>query len=270
MESTVMPKPNEGDREPASRADERLAHAYGKIAGADEQLARLTERLKKMEQEPPPRRPRIVPVSRPSRGRPALRGFIGLLLALCIGGVAFLSQSSYGEAAKPVIAWAAPYVGSWLPQAKEQLAEQPAPSGVRLAAADAASVQAAPSAPAGPQDSASPPVMAQAEQAQLLQTMASDLATMQQGIQELKASQEQLVSENAKTAEQLRASQEQVTRLVAKISELEQRARPAAPPPPRPVAEPAPARRPVPAQASPQARAQPIQLQPAAPARRAN
>ena len=272
MDSAVMPKSKEADHNLASRADERLAHAYGQIASADEQLARLTEKLKRMEQEPPPRRPRIIAARRPSRGRPALRGFIGLLAALGIGAVAFVSQSSYGEAAKPVIAWAAPYVGSWLPQAKPEFSGQPAPSGVRLAAADAVSVQATPSAPAGSQDNASPPVMASAEQAELLQTMARDLATMQQGIEQLKASQEQLVNENAKTVEQLRASEAQVTRLVAKISELEQRARPPAPPPPRPIAE--PARRPAPAQAtsqaSPQARAQPMQLQPAAPARRAN
>ena len=113
--------------------------------------------------------------------------------------------------------------------------------------------------------------MAPAEQSELLQTMARDLAAMQQGNEHLKASQEQLVSDNAKTAEQLRASEEQVTRLVAKISELEQRAAVKPPAPqPRPVAE--PARRPAPAPGvpAPQARAQPMQLQPAGTPRRAN
>jgi hypothetical protein len=269
MDSAVMPKSTEADHVLASRADERLAHAYGQIASADEQLARLSEKLKRMEQEAP-RRPSVIPARKPSRGRPALRGFIGLLAALCIAGVAFVSQSSYGEAARPVIAWAAPYVGSvsWLAQAMPEGAGQPAQSGVRLAATEAVSAQSTPSAQAAPQDNASPAVMTPAEQAQLLQTMARDLATVQQGIQELKASQDQLASDNAKTVEQLRASEAQVTRLVAKISEQEQRARLPAPPPPKPVAE--PARRPVPAQASPQARAQPMQLQPAAPAGRAN
>ena len=56
MDSAVMPKSTEADHALASRADERLAHAYGQIASADEQLARLTEKLKRMEQEPP-RRP---------------------------------------------------------------------------------------------------------------------------------------------------------------------------------------------------------------------
>ena len=270
MDPTVMPKSTEADHVLASRADERLAHAYEQIASADEQLARLTEKLARMEQEAP-RRPQVVPARKPSRGRPALRGFIGLLAAVCVAGVALVSQSSYGEAARPVIArWAAPYVGSasWLPQAKPDLAERTAPSGVRLASTEATPVQATPSAQAGPQGIASPTAaLTPAELAQLLQTMARDLATVQQGIEQLKANQEQLASDNAKAVEQFKASQEQMTRLVARVSEQEQRARLPAPPP-RPIAE--PARRPAPAQASSQARAQPMQLQPAAPARGAN
>src|SRR5215207_323669 len=129
MDSAVMPKSTEADHVLASRADERLAHAYEQIASADEQLARLTEKLARMEQEAP-HRPSGIPARKPSRGRPALRGFIGLLAAACVAGVALVSQSSYGEAARPVIArWAAPYVGSasWLPQAKPDLAERTAP-----------------------------------------------------------------------------------------------------------------------------------------------
>ena len=55
--------------------------------------------------------------------------------------------------------------------------------------------------------------------------MARDLATVQQGIEQLKANQEQLASDNAKAVEQFKASQEQMTRLVARVSEQEQRAR---------------------------------------------
>ena len=119
IDSAVMPKSTEADHVLASRADERLAHAYEQIANADEQLARLTEKLARMEQEAP-HRPSVIPTRKPLRGRPALRGFIGLLAAVCVAGVALVSQSSYGEAARPVITrWAAPYVGSasWLPQA---------------------------------------------------------------------------------------------------------------------------------------------------------
>ena len=131
--------------------------------------------------------------------------------------------------------WAAPYVGSvsWLPQARPELAERTAPSGVRLASTEATSPQTTPSAQAGPQGIVSPTAaLMPAEMAQLLQTMARDLATVQQGIEQLKVNQEQLASDNAKAVEQFKASQEQMTRLVARVSEQEQRARLPAPPPP--------------------------------------
>jgi len=262
MNATSMPKSVEADDVLAARADERLAHAYAQIASADEQLARLTEQLSRMEHDAAAR-PMAVAALRPSRDRSALRGFIGLLAAACIIGTALASQSSYGEAAKPAIArWAAPYIGSvsWLAQARPQAPAQPGPSGVQLASAEAASPQATPSAQTRPQDAALPTAApTSAELVQLLQTMARDLTTVQQGIEQLRAGQEQLTSDNARAVEQFKASQEQMTRLVARVSEQEQRAaRAAAPPPPRPIAE--PARKPV--QASSQARAQPLQLQP--------
>src|SRR5215831_15029620 len=99
---------------------------------------------------------------------------------------------------------------------------------------------------------------------QLLQTMARDLANMQQGIEqrkgvqekmasdnakavdELKAGQEKMASDNAKAVDELKAGQEQMTQLIAKVSE--QNPKPSAPPP-RPVAS--PTRRPVPTHPSP-------------------
>jgi predicted FMN-binding regulatory protein PaiB len=269
MDSTVIPKSTEtatptstqANDVLAARADERLAHAYEQIARADEQLARLTEQLTKMEQEPA-RQPAAIRARRPSRGRTALRGLIGLVAAAFIIGGAFVSQSSYGEAIKPAIArWAGPYVGSvsWLAQSAPELPAQPAPSAVRLAAAEPASSQGAPSAGSGPQDSASPAgAAASPELTQLVQAIARDLTTVQQGIEELKASQERLASDNARAVEQFKASQEEMTRLVAKVSEQEQRAK-LPPPPPRPAAD--PARKP--AQAA-QARTKPLQLQPTA------
>jgi chromosome segregation ATPase len=100
------------------------------------------------------------------------------------------------------------------------------------------------------------------ELAQLLQTMARDLANVQQQLEQLKASQEQMASDNAKTVEQLKASQEQMTRLVAKASEQNLRPKTSAPPP-RPIAT--ATRKPVPTLPSQQARERaqaPIQLQP--------
>lgn len=268
MDSTVMPRSTEANDALAACADERLAHAYEQIARADEQLARLTEQLTKMEQDAA-HHPSVIPLRRPSRGRPALRGLVGLLAAACIIGAALASQSSYGEAAKPAIArWAAPYissVSSLVPATPERPA-QSGPSGVQVAAAEVPPLRATPPAGTGPQDGASPTsALASPELAQLLQTMARDLTTVQQGIEELKANQERMVSDNAKAVEQVKASQEQMTRLVAKISEKaseqDQRTRTPAPPP-QPIAN--PTRKPAPAQASSQARAQPLQLQPAA------
>lgn len=261
MDSTVMSRATEANDALAARANERLAHAYEQIASADEQLARLTEQMSRMEQDAA-RPPSAVLLKRPSRGRPLLRGFIGVVAAAGIIGGALVLQSSYGATAGPAIArWAAPYLGSvsWLPLAKPEQGTQP--SGVRLAAADASPPPAMPLAQAGTQDVAPPHAVTSSELAQLLQTVTRDLATVQQGIDELKASQERLANENTRIAEQVRASQDQLTRLTTRVSEQEQRAARAAvpPPPPRPVAE--PARRPAPV--SPQARAQPLQLQPA-------
>jgi uncharacterized membrane protein YccC len=100
------------------------------------------------------------------------------------------------------------------------------------------------------------------EVAQLLQTMARDLANVGQRIEQLKASQEQMATDNAKAVEQLKAGQEQMTRLIAKASEQNLRPKTSAPPP-RPIAS--PTRKPVPKLSSPQARARPqapVQLQP--------
>ena len=92
--------------------------------------------------------------------------------------------------------------------------------------------------------------------------MARDLANVQQGIEQLKTSQEEMVRENARTAEQLKASQEQMARAIADVSEqnLRRRATAASPPP---IAT--PARRPVSALPPTEARAQaraPMPLRP--------
>jgi hypothetical protein len=84
--------------------------------------------------------------------------------------------------------------------------------------------------------------------------MARDLANVEQGIEQLKASQGQMASDNAKAVEQLKAGQEQMTRLVAKASEQSLRPKTSAPPP-RPIVT--PTRKPVPTHASPQATARP-------------
>ena len=70
-----------------------------------------------------------------------------------------------------------------------------------------------------PQTAPVAPTTLPAELTQSLQTMARDLARVQQGIEELKTSQEQISRDNLKIAEQLKANQEQMARVVAKASE---------------------------------------------------
>src|SRR5437660_9741771 len=106
MNSTPNPQAIAPDDALIARADERLAHAYQQIAHADEQLARVNEQLSRLDHDAA-RPPSAVLGRLPSRGRPALRGLIGLLLAACIFVAAFVSQSSYGDAAKLIVArWA--------------------------------------------------------------------------------------------------------------------------------------------------------------------
>ncbi len=70
----VNPSLSTQEIELVARADQRLAHAYEQIARADEELARFNEQISRLEKQPANR------LRQPSRGRPALRGLIGLLL----------------------------------------------------------------------------------------------------------------------------------------------------------------------------------------------
>ena len=269
MNSTPNAKTIEPDDDLIARADEHLAHAYEQIARADEQIARVNEQVSKLEHDAA-RKPSAALGRLPSRGRPMLRGLIGLLLAACIFIIAFVSQSSHGDAAKLIFARWAPQLilTSSRPMEKPGLPVQPSPSAVQVAAAEPVAAQPTPLAQTAPQDVAPTAAPVSPEVAQLLQTMARDLANVEQGIEQLKASQEQMATDNAKAVEQLKASQEQMTRLIAKASEFaktsEQNLRPkTSAPPSRPIAS--PTRKPVPRLPSPHARAQPqapVQLQP--------
>src|SRR6478609_7388872 len=116
--------------------DDRLAHAYGQISRADEQLARVTEQLARLERDAARRHSDVLGREH-SRGRPALRGLVGLLLAAGIFIAAFVSQSSYGDAARLTVARWVPQLNlaSLLPLERGPPA-QPSPSPVRVAAAE--------------------------------------------------------------------------------------------------------------------------------------
>jgi hypothetical protein len=259
MNSTPNPAIGNPDAVLTARADERLAHVHEQLARADEQLARVTEQLSTMEHEAA-RHPSALSGPRLSRDRPALRGLVGFVLAACICAAAFALQSPYGEAVRPMIAQWAPNListsSSW--SANPGNSAQPSPSTVRLAAVEATPSQPLPSsAPAPAQDVAPTPAPMSPELTQLLQTMAHDIATLEQGIEQLKANQEQMAADNARAIEQLKASQEQTASLVAKPPRPDTRAKTPTPSP-RPVANATP--KPQPSQA--RAHAPPVQLQP--------
>jgi hypothetical protein len=246
-----------------ARADERLAHAYEQIVRADEELARFNEQISRLEKKPANR------FRQPLRGRPALRGLIGLLLTAGICTAAYAWQS-HGETVRPIISRWAPQLAAAmsLPSGVPKLADQQSPPAVHVAAADAAVSQLPTPVQTAPQDAAAAPIAA--EQTQLLQTMARDLASVQQEIEQLRASQAELARESARTAEQLKANQEQMARAIANASGQNLRPRTSVTTsaatsanPPRPVAN--PARKPVSTLPPTQARAQvraPVQLQP--------
>jgi hypothetical protein len=192
---------------------------------------------------------------RPSIGRRAVRAFNGFLLIACIG-VAAIAWQSYGDAAKQIIArWAPQLVLTSSPPLENPgLPEQPNPPTIRASAqasaAKAAPAQPAPLAQTAPEGVA-PAAALSPDAAQLLQSMAGDLATAGQEIKQLKAS-----------IEQLKASQEQMSRDIAKASEQNLRPKISAPAP-RSAA--APARKLMPPFPPPQAAAAPMLPQAAAP-----
>jgi hypothetical protein len=220
-----------------ARADEELAHAHEQITRAAEEIARAEQQLSRLD------------AASGKQGlfdRPAVRGLTGLLLAACIGVAAIAWQSSYGHVAKEIIDRWAPQrvVTSSPPLETLGLAVQPNPPAVQAAAAKTAPPQPALLAQSVPEDVAPTAAALPPELKQLLQSMARDLATLGQGIEQLKAGQEQMARDNANTAEQLRASREQMARIIASEAKAQSPRPKMSAPPPRPIAT--PSRKPVP------------------------
>src|SRR5439155_23260356 len=262
MNSTPDPKEIKPHDALIAGDDERLAHAHEQIKRADEQLTRLTEQLAKMERDdarPPsavsgPHEPGPQP---PPGGRPALLTLVGLSLAACITVVTLLVLLlSYGDGPTLIVARWAPQPVSTPPSPPEDPPSpaQPAPSTFQVTAAESTPAQATPPqattlAQAAPQDAAPTAPAALPDQTQLLQTVARDLANLERNIEQLKANQQQIASDNSKAIAELKASQEEMKRVLAKVSE---QGPPRASPPP---AQPAPTlRKP---ERTPQARARP-------------
>ena len=156
--------------------------------------------------------------------RRAVRAFVTLLLAACIGLTA-VAWKSYGDVAKKQIAKLATQLAltTSLTPETPAVAEQPAPPTVQADMGNAASPQLAAHAPlASPPapEVVAPAAAPSADSAQLLRSMARDLASLGQEVEQLKAGMEQL-----------KTSQQQASHDTAGASRQNLRTRVAAPSP---------------------------------------
>ena len=182
------------------------------------------------------------PVEQPSTSRWA-KSAVMLVLAICSAAAAAAWQN-HGDAAKQMISnWVPAFaVTSSPPTENAALAEQTDKPAAQVSVAE--QTPAPPAAPAQPPESAAPAAAAPSPDTAQVQSMARDLAAMAQQVEQLKAS-----------IAELKASQQAMVRDAAKTSEVKPaEIRPAAPnprprtaaPPPRSAAAPPP-HRPLPA-----------------------
>ena len=260
MPETNETKPNEA--EGARRADAELASAHERIETAKEQLARLDRLVSGMERrgEGRPIRPtgtgaepaaaavseapapqvtssqntsgNRVPRPGVKQGRPMLLALIGFWLAVCVVGAAFASKAIVARWAPPVSI------------AHQEASEPVAPPALVLA--QAADAPAQPSPPVAPIQPAAPsqketkdiPLAGAtasadrtaADLAQSLKTITSNLAGINEKLDQLKSSYDQKLREQADTIQQLKAAQQQSARDNARLGEQVQalQAQPAA------------------------------------------
>jgi hypothetical protein len=198
-------------------ADEQIARAYERIANADEQLARMSERFSKIERDAVPD-PSVGSEAQPN-GRLARRRLVGLLSVLCIVGVGVVLQSSHGSVMLIGAQWLPQLTSTPLPSENRPFPLQPDTLPVQVTAAEAEPRQATPLSPTGPQDAATAASAASTELTKLLQKMTGDIANLEQAIQQLKAKQDEIASDNTKAIEQLKTKQEEMARLLSKVSE---------------------------------------------------
>ena len=216
-----------------ARADEQLARVRERITSADEEIARVTEQLSKMERDDahnpsagpgdearnPPARPGL----QPPRGESAVPGSIGLLpigllLAACLVVAALVSQLSRDGVTLIGARWTPQRVLTlFSPPTNPPSSAQPGPS-FELTTAETAPAQAAPLAQTGPQDAA-PAAAGVSELMPLQQATARDVADLKREIELLKLKQDQIATDNSKAIEQLKVRQEDMARLLAKVSE---------------------------------------------------
>ena len=194
-----------------------------------------------------------VPSDRPATGKWVRRALMSFLFALC-SAFAAAGWTQYGDAAKAMVMSFAPrfFLTASPPQENPEAAMQPSSPVPQAAEADQAAEQPAPAAQSA--QSVAPAVAAlPAESAQSLQSMQQQIEQLKASIEQLKAGQEQMsrdIARNSETRTALARTSEQILR--PRIAAL----------PPRSAA--APARKPRPAFAPVQAAAAPTLPPPAA------
>src|SRR2546421_11033447 len=153
-----------------------------------------------------------------SIARRAIRAFVALLLAACIG-LTVVAWKSYGDVAKKKITtMATPLVLTSSLSSEKPALPQPAGPAVEADAANAASA-AAPLVQIAPK-AAVPAAAASPEAAQLLPSMARDLATVGHEVEQLQASMEQLKSSQQQSLREAASSSKPRTRISASAPQL--------------------------------------------------
>src|SRR5450631_946991 len=180
-----------------------IAQAHRQM-GAGENLVQVDETTFKLEEEkiatrhPSDEQP-SEPGRRSSRGRLVLWSLMGLLAVACIG--AFAWPSPHGQAAPEPISTSSVSIEKKEPPAPSNAgAKTDAGLPQRSSQAQATLQRAAPVAPTA--------ALMAPDLAQSIQMITRELANVEQGIDQLKTGQAQMVRDNAELAERLKATQE--------------------------------------------------------------
>jgi hypothetical protein len=256
MQSTLNPKPSDDPHDVVVVAPDAV-----RVAPSDEEISHLLQQAARFHSEAQARNetdsPAAAPVppvdttfraaavndvqgsgNGPSIGRRAGRAFAALLLAVCLGAAA-VGWQTFGYAAKKMmVKWVPQFaLTTSLPLEKLWPRAQPAPPAVEADAADAAPAQAAPPAQTAAEGGAANAAAPAVDPAQTLQSMARDLASVSQeveqlraGIAELKASQQQMARDTAKASEQNKVAEQNARARIAALPP-----RPAVPRPRKPI-----------------------------------
>ncbi len=187
-----------------------IAQALEQLGHADEQFMQPDEKAFNSEKEndaarhPSDEQSRSAEPGRgSSRGRLMLRSLVALLTLACIGVAALVWQSTHGQTAPEPISTSSV-------STKKEPSAQPAPYGIDAAAKTEAALPQQPSGAQTKRTASAAPTAAPTapDLAQSIQMIARELANMEQGIDQLKTGQAQMVRDNAELAGHLKATQE--------------------------------------------------------------